>query len=82
MPPIGETTGKNLAGENRRARRAEAPQLDEHFAFVFDRRILCIRGVALGFRHPQLCFDEVETRIFTLEFGAQPSWKRQSLAGA
>jgi hypothetical protein len=30
-------------------------------------------------RHPQLCFDEVETGIFTLEFGAQPSWKRQFL---
>jgi hypothetical protein len=29
-----------------------------------------------------LCFDEVKTGIFTLEFGAQPSWKRQSLASA
>ena len=81
MPPIGETTGKDLAAENCRAGRAEASQLGEHIAFVFGGRILCIRGVSLGFRHPQLCFDEVKTGIFTLEFGAQPSRKRQSLTG-
>ena len=79
MPSVGETTTKNLAGENRRARRADAPQLNEHLAFVFDGRILCIRCVSFSFRHPQLCFDEVETGIFTLEFGAQTSRKRQSL---
>ena len=71
MPSVGETTTKNLAGEDRRARRADAPQLNEHLAFVFDGRILCIRCVSFSFRHPQLCFDEVETGIFTLEFGAQ-----------
>ena len=82
LPSVGETTTKNLAGENCRARRADTPQLNEHVAFVFDGRILCIRGVSLGFRRAQLSFDEVKTGIFTLEFGAQPSWKRQSLAGA
>ena len=82
MPSVGETTTKNLAGENRRARRADAPQLNEHLAFVFDGRILCIRCVSFSFRHPQLCFDEVETGIFTLEFSAQTSRKRQSLTSA
>jgi hypothetical protein len=56
--------------------------LNEHVAFVFDGKILRIRGVSLDLRHPLLCFEEIETGIFTLEFGAQPSWKRQCLAGA
>ena len=50
--------------------------MTEHITLAFGGMILCIRGVSLGFRDSQLCFDEVETGISTLEFSAQTSRKR------
>ena len=81
MPPVGEMASENLSGENRRAGWGDAAQLNEHVAFAFDGWVLRVRSVSFGFRRAQLCFDEIETGMLTLELGAKTSRKRQSFAG-
>src|SRR5208283_3136331 len=72
----------NLAGENRRARRPDTAQLYKHLALSFDSWVLRVCRVAFGFDRPQLLLHQIETGIFTFEFGTQTIWQRQPFSGA